>query len=53
MFSFGQLYVALSRYTSMSGLVLKRPVLPKDQKTDQRSVGGRDRRRIGGGRPRR
>ena len=35
-FSFGQLYVALSRYTSMDGLVLKRPVLPKDLKTDRR-----------------
>ncbi|GAA1805944.1 hypothetical protein [Nesterenkonia flava] len=35
-FAFGQLYVALSRVTSLHGLVLKRPVLPKDMKTDRR-----------------
>ncbi|HZN83915.1 MAG TPA: AAA family ATPase [Mycobacterium sp.] len=36
MFSTGQLYVALSRCTSMNGLVLKRTVLPKDLKVDRR-----------------
>ena len=36
MFLTGQLYVALSRCTSMKGLVLKRPVLPKDMKVDRR-----------------
>jgi ATP-dependent DNA helicase PIF1 len=36
MFSTGQLYVALSRCTSMNGLVLKRPVLPRDLKIDRR-----------------
>jgi ATP-dependent DNA helicase PIF1 len=36
MFSSGQLYVALSRCTSLRGVVLKRPVLPKDMKTDRR-----------------
>lgn len=35
-FDYGQLYVALSRCTSMAGLVLKRDVLPRDLKTDQR-----------------
>lgn len=33
-FANGQLYVALSRCTSMDGLVLKRDVLPRDLKTD-------------------
>lgn len=35
-FAPGQLYVALSRCTSMEGLVLSRPVMPKDMKTDRR-----------------
>lgn len=35
-FAFGQLYVALSRVTSLQGLVLKRPVKPRDLKTDRR-----------------
>ncbi|KUF05635.1 AAA family ATPase [Leucobacter sp. G161] len=33
-FANGQLYVALSRCTSLEGLVLKRDVLPRDLKTD-------------------
>lgn len=37
-FDFGQVYVALSRCTSMGGLVLTRPVLPKDLRTDRRIV---------------
>lgn len=36
MFADGQLYVALSRCTSMSGLVLQRPVRPKDLRVDPR-----------------
>lgn len=36
MFADGQLYVALSRCTSMSGLVLHRPVRPKDLRVDPR-----------------
>ncbi|WP_280201944.1 AAA family ATPase [Nocardia cyriacigeorgica] len=35
-FADGQLYVALSRCTSMDGLVLRRPVAAKDLKTDLR-----------------
>ena len=35
-FANGQLYVALSRCTSLEGLVLKRDVLPRDLKTDTR-----------------
>ncbi|WP_394216378.1 AAA family ATPase [Brachybacterium vulturis] len=35
-FANGQLYVALSRCTSLEGLVLKRDVLPRDLKSDTR-----------------
>ncbi|WP_307837225.1 AAA family ATPase [Aeromicrobium sp. YIM 150415] len=35
-FDVGQVYVALSRATSTEGLVLKRPVFPRDLKTDRR-----------------
>lgn len=35
-FANGQLYVALSRCTSLQGLVLRREVLPRDLKTDLR-----------------
>lgn len=35
-FDHGQVYVALSRVTSLAGLVLTRPVLPKDLRTDRR-----------------
>ncbi|ATG50159.1 AAA family ATPase [Brachybacterium vulturis] len=35
-FANGQLYVALSRCTSLEGLVLKRDVLPRDLKSDAR-----------------
>src|SRR5699024_6834969 len=35
-FANGQLYVALSRCTSLDGLVLRRDVLPRDLKSDPR-----------------
>lgn len=37
-FAPGQLYVALSRSRSLSGLVLTRPVSPRDLKTDRRII---------------
>ncbi len=37
-FDVGQVYVALSRATSAAGLVLKRPVFPRDLKIDRRVV---------------
>lgn len=35
-FATGQLYVALSRATALHGLVLRRPIFPKDLKTDRK-----------------
>lgn len=37
-FDVGQLYVALSRGRSLDGLVLRRPVFPRDMKIDRRVV---------------
>jgi ATP-dependent exoDNAse (exonuclease V) alpha subunit len=37
-FEFGQTYVALSRYTTLEGIVLKKPLRQRDIMVDQRVV---------------